>query len=156
MLQKYNLFKKYNLSIKPWEEVTALGSMTLYGLLLLVVLALQEYSLFWDLLWGVAITYVICLGIRLLYFKHRPKQRQYRNIIERLDAASFPSIHASRVSFLALHFSTYTGSWLLSIVLSLLALLVFYSRITLQMHDWKDISGGVIVGVLGYFLVLLL
>ena len=145
--------KKLNLDINPLRDVTAMGSLVFYGLLLLFVASLQEWSLLLELFLGFVITYGVALLIRSFYFKSRPSKQKYKKFIERLDAASFPSIHASRISFIALSFCSFFNNIFTSTLLLFVVVLVLYSRIHLHKHDWKDLLGGIILAALTWYLL---
>ncbi|MEK6818538.1 MAG: phosphatase PAP2 family protein, partial [Nanoarchaeota archaeon] len=95
--------------------------------------------------------YLITFAIRFIYYKPRPKKQSHKNLLEKLDASSFPSMHSARITLLCLIFtSVYLN--LYSVLLSaLLILLVSYSRIYLKKHYFSDLVGGVILGILVYF-----
>lgn len=150
------MLKKYNLSVNPWQDITSLGSMTLYGVLLLLILTVKKFDIFLSLLVGFIFAYSICIVVRLVYFRNRPKKRNHKNLLEKLDAASFPSIHAARITFLVFFFSVYFATFWSTIALVSVGMVVLFSRYKLQMHDWKDLLAGVVVGCITYYIVLLL
>jgi len=145
-------FKKIKIDIRPWQELTMLGGFIFYFLLLIFMLALQQLTLFYRLIFGFLFTFLIVLGIRSFYFKSRPNQQIYRNFIEKLDASSFPSLHTARVTFLALLFSFHLQQIYTTIFFSIIALLIIYSRVHLKKHDWKDLLGGIILGLITFWL----
>lgn len=117
----------------------------------LFFLFLDNYNLFMQLSFGLIITFLVAVIIRLLYFKERPNKEPYTNLFEKIDASAFPSIHSARISFLVLVFSSYFQNLLIITLLLIIGILVCYSRIYLRKHDFVDVVGGVIVGiVLGY------
>ncbi len=139
-----------------FKDITAFGSMGAYGLILLFVLALQEYWLFLKLLLGFFITLIAVIIIRMLYFKQRPKKQEYQNIIEKLDASSFPSLHTARMFFFLPLFSYYFSNLHMTLFFIIFAVLVSYSRMYLKKHDWLDIIGGIGLGLVTFLLVNLL
>ena len=149
------MFKKFEIDIQPWRDITAFGSIFIYSLILLAVLSLQQFELFYKLLLGFLITYAIILLIRAVYFRKRPNKRTYKNFIEKLDASSFPSIHASRVAFLAGYFSYHFNQLYLTIFLIFVALLTIYSRIHLKKHDWVDLLAGIVVGGIAFYITII-
>ena len=128
------------------KDMTALGGASLYGIVMLLVLVLGKTVLFVQLLVGIVILYAAIIAIRLVYHKHRPERRVYRSPLERIDASSFPSMHAARAMLLALVVSM--GDPLLMLVLGLAALAVAASRVILRKHDLWDALGGVVLGIL--------
>ena len=133
-----------------FRDITALGSAYFYGIVLLLVLALGESKLFWILFLGVALIMIISVLARLVYFKDRPNREAHRNILERIDASSFPSIHTGRIWFLSLALLDSFGSTAVKIFFILLAVIVSYSRIFLKKHDLVDLVGGFVLAVIMY------
>jgi|SRR3989344_3634267 len=127
-----------------FHDVTAMGGLA--ASLLLILLFISS-SLLLPLIAGSVITAVMVILIRLFYFKNRPKRETYNNLVEKIDASSFPSLHTARIVFLAVLFSVHFGSQYLTVLCIIVALLVSYSRIYLQKHDWIDVAGGIAVGV---------
>ena len=149
------MFKKFEIDVQPWRDITAFGSIFIYGLILLAVLSLQKFELFYRLFLGFVITYGIILFIRAIYFRIRPNKRTYRIFIEKLDASSFPSIHAARVTFLAGYLSFHFNQLYLTIFLIFVALLTIYSRFYLKKHDWIDLIAGIVVGGITFYIMLI-
>jgi len=94
--------------------------------------------------------------IKLVYFKDRPKKMDYKNIIQRLLASSFPSIHSSR-TFSVFLYSVIILGGLYSGIFFVYFLLVAISRIVLQkhfLHDvlwWIVLSTTIFVVYMSYF-----
>jgi len=129
-----------------FRDVTAFGGFIFYGFVLL--LSLGNLGLFIRLLIGLAVMVAVVVLIRSFYFKQRPKKQSYSNFLERIDAASFPSLHTARAVFLALVFSPANA-----ILVSVMAVLVAYSRIYLKKHDWIDVLFGGLLGWGVYWVV---
>ena len=136
-----------------FRDITSLGSLWFYAIFMIFFLILKNYSSFKVLLSGFIIMYLAVIIIRSIYFKNRPIKYNYNNAIEKLDASSFPSLHAARTAFLAGFFIEYFSNILTSAFLVVLALTVLYSRTYLRKHDWKDVSAGVVLGIAAYFAV---
>lgn len=105
------------------------------------------------LLIGLTIIYPVTILFRTFLFKNRPKRIKYDSYIEKLDAASFPSLHATRTAFMAAILIKFFNDLVISILLIFLALAIAYSRIYLKKHDFKDVVGGVVLGILVYILI---
>ncbi len=133
-----------------WKDITALGGTFFYTLLTLLTLVLHLYPLAKSLIIGFIFTGIIITLARIIYFKHRPKKREYTNFIERIDASAFPSWHAARIIFLSLTLHTFFQNIGISIILTIVSILVCYSRIYLQKHDWIDLIAGIILGVITF------
>ena len=142
-----------------FRDLTTLGGFTFYCLILLDALIFQELTLLFHLLFGLIFTFIVIVIIRTFYFKSRPNKENYHNFIGRIDASSFPSWHAARIVFLAFIFSYFFKSNAidnfnnyLTLLFIIIALLVSYSRVYLKKHDWWDIIGGVILGIITFWL----
>ena len=133
-------------------EITNLGGLIFYLMVLGFVLLNLQFLLFWQLLFGLIVNIVVVVVIRILYFKNRPKKQEFTNIIEKLDASSFPSLHTARIFFMALVFLIYFQNVYLGIFLILVACLVAYSRYYLKKHDSYDLFGGLVLGVLVFYI----
>jgi membrane-associated phospholipid phosphatase len=137
------------------KQITHLGCIVVYGVIIATTLLLEQYTLFWKLCISLIVIMFIGMGIKALYFKERPKKQEYFSRLEKIDASSFPSIHSARISALALILSMYFNKTLFTIFLTIVAICVMYSRIYLKKHRFVDIIGGAILGVLvGLVLVL--
>ena len=136
------------------RDITSLGGFFFFILLILVTLILEKTNLFRDLILGFVITITVVILIRLFYFKNRPKRMDYKNWIEKLEASSFPSLHSARAIFLTLILIRFFNNNYLTIILILTAILVIYSRIYLKKHDWIDVVGGIILGIVTYLIIM--
>ena len=134
-----------------FRDITSLGSIWFYLIFMAFFLILRDYSSFKILLSGFILMYFAVIIIRSIYFKNRPVKYNYNNTIEKMDASSFPSLHATRTAFLTGFFIRYLNNLWASALVVVLAFIVLYSRIYLKKHDWKDVLGGIVLGVLAYF-----
>lgn len=133
------------------ENVSALGSIFTHLLLLAVAFALNDI-VFYPLLKGLLLIYAVTVPIKLLVFRNRPKKMKHRHLWEKFEASSFPSVHSARAIFLALVLSFRFSNAALSALMFLAAVMVMYSRIHLEKHFWSDVGGGMIIGIVIYFL----
>ncbi|VVB82626.1 PAP2 superfamily protein [uncultured archaeon] len=134
---------------KFFEEITFFGGIAFYFFIILLFFIFNEYILSFKLFLGLMIIYLITFFIRLFYFKERPKKIEHNNFLERIDASSFPSVHAARITFLFLFFlfySFFSLSLIAKILMGGIFLFTLYSRIYLSKHDAVDIIAGVILG----------
>ena len=134
-----------------FRDSSALGSLLFYCFLLMFLFLIKEFYLFKRLFFGFVLIYAATILIRTFYFKERPKRFNYNSYIEKLDASSFPSLHASRITFLSISLMNYFKNIYLYFGLSVLALLVCYSRVYLKKHDFADVIAGVVFGVGIYY-----
>jgi len=136
-----------------FRDITALGGAPFFILIILITISLKEYQLFQDLLIGFLITLFVVVVTRLIYFKNRPLKQSYNNLLERLDASSFPSLHAARILFLTLTLANYFQNRIITVLFLIIAATVSYSRIYLKKHDWIDIIFGLILGCIAYVII---
>ena len=146
MLKKIKI-KKYH-----FRDITSLGSFSITSLILLLVLILEKYVLFYKLLFGSIFTLGSVVAIRTFYFKNRPRKENHTNFIEKLEASSFPSLHTARIVFLALILSFHLNKIYATIFFIFVALITMYSRVYLKKHDWVDLTGGIILGAITFYL----
>ncbi len=99
-----------------------------------------------QLIAALVIIYIAAVGIRTLYFKDRPSHEPHKNFFERIDASSFPSIHAARASAVAYLVASWAPET--TIIAVLVAILVCASRLYLRKHFVIDILGGIAIGII--------
>jgi membrane-associated phospholipid phosphatase len=131
------------------KESTSFGDLLFYLFIFILIASFVNYktaSLFFIQL---MLIYSITFIIRMFYFKERPKKMEFNNILEKLDASSFPSVLAARATslfiFSAIHFY---DKYLIMVFACLFWIIVCYSRIYLKKHDIIDVLVGVILGAL--------
>ncbi|MEK6938928.1 MAG: phosphatase PAP2 family protein [Nanoarchaeota archaeon] len=136
-----------------FRDVTALAGTPFYILLWIFLILIQEYYLVTKLIAGFLFILFVTAIIRMIYHKERPLKQEYHNWMERIDASSFPSMHAARAFFFSLTLTSFFKYELwISVFLIALAILVSYSRIFLKKHDWWDLLGGIILGGVTFWL----
>ena len=126
-----------------FRQITELGGFFFYFIILIACLIFNRIDLFTKLFLSLIIIIVLSIAIKWFYFKERPKKQKKTNLFERLDASSFPSIHSMRAFSLAFWFSIFFDNLLFIFYVSLIALIVAYSRIYLKKHYLIDIVGGI-------------
>jgi len=130
-----------------WKDVGALGGFPLYVVVLALTLAMHSTYLFWSALIGLAISFVITVLIRTLYFKERPIKELYKTFSGKIHASTFPSWHTMRASLLATILTLAIQNIPLSIFLFIAAAGVGHSRVRSKRHFVKDVVAGYIMGV---------
>jgi membrane-associated phospholipid phosphatase len=135
-----------------FRDLTSLGSFVFFSIIILLTLAFQKHPLTIKLIFGLISTLLIVILIRIFYFKNRPKKQNHHNFIERIDASSFPSLHTARVVFLALIFNQSFPTPLTITFFTTIAVFTAYSRIYLKKHDWYDLFGGLILGLIAFYI----
>ncbi len=136
------------------RDATSLGSTVMFVGLIIFTFLTGLISVSSQLLLGFLITFAVVIIIRMIYFKDRPRKQPHSNFVERIDASSFPSLHAARAVFIALVFIQHFSSRVMTVFLLAAAVLVIYSRIYLWKHDLWDVFGGIVLGGLTYWVVI--
>jgi len=134
----------YSAESITFRQLTELGSLVAYVFFMIVFLIFGKADLFIQLFISLFFIMVVAILIKSLYFKKRPSKHLTRNFVERLDAASFPSIHSMRTFSLVFWVSSYFNNLLLTVYLSIVGVFVVYSRIYLKKHYWVDVIFGLI------------
>ncbi len=148
MLSK--LFKKFI------EDISSFGALPFFLFLSFFVLILGDFQLFWGLMLGLVFAYFITAIIRIIYYKDRPEKMVYKNILEKIDASSFPSLHSWRIILISVLMSFYYKSVYLIIFLSILSFLVLFSRYYLKKHYLVDIIAGACFGMMEAIWIMIL
>ncbi|MBS3169487.1 phosphatase PAP2 family protein [Candidatus Woesearchaeota archaeon] len=138
-----------------FRDITTFGSFAFHFFLILFVLALGHFFLVWQLLFAFFFTLLVTVIIRQFYFKDRPLKQAHGNFVEKIDAASFPSLHTARIVAIVLLLLDFIQNNTVTAFLLGFSILVIYSRVYLKKHDWEDVAGGMILGVVTFFLALL-
>ena len=135
-----------------FRDLTTFGGIVFFALILAITLLVKNYQLFNKLIFGLILTFLVTILIRSFYHKNRPKKQTYTNFIEKMDAFSFPSWHTARIVFLALIFIYFFNNNTLTTFFIITAFLVAYSRIYLKKHDYWDVLGGIVLGIIAFWL----
>ena len=136
---------------KFFRDVSDLGDLFFYLFVLIALLCVKNFNLFYKLFFGLLMIYMLTIPLRYFCFKPRPNPDKYENILDKLDASSFPSLHAGRATILALY--AYISLPLsLSIFIFILTFIVYYSRMYLKRHSFKDVLVGAILGLVVFYL----
>ncbi len=136
------------------QDVRGLSGLPLVLVLVIVAFFVGEIVLSAQLFFTLVVSYALTILIRLVYFKHRPEKRKFTNVVGKVDASSFPSLHAMRASILATLFSLFFNNIFLSIMFFFLAVCVGYARVVQKRHYKIDVLAGFILGIfVAYFAV---
>jgi len=126
------------------QELGFFGTLPVYIAILLVLL-FYNINLGLNLSIALVIMYVVTAIIRFFFHKDRPKKLKHANLLEKIDASSFPSLHSTRAMYLALVLGFQFKLFPLFLVF---ALLTGYSRIAQKKHHVTDVLGGYILALL--------
>jgi len=136
------------------RDFTALGNPFLLALVSASVLGLlpgaaggRALALVLLFVWNEA----VCSGIKFLWHKPRPDGQQFGTALEKVDAGSFPSIHASRILLVYGYLACLTWQqalYFFAFIAPVVILVVGYSRTFLHKHFWVDVLAGYGFGLL--------
>ena len=134
----------------PLDEVmrdtTAMGGLAIYLFAAVFFLILGNMKVAVELIIALLLLYAVIAVIRTLFFKKRPDKQKYAGFFTRIDAGSFPSMHAARSLALAIILGTVFTSIAIRAVLAVAVLLVALTRIGLKRHYLSDVIGGLVLG----------
>jgi membrane-associated phospholipid phosphatase len=91
---------------------------------------------------------LLSLPLRIFFFRERPEKREFKNILEKINASSFPSNHSARVVFLFLFFIGIFPELIFVLFFGIITLIVLFSRIALKFHHPEDVIGGSLLAVI--------
>jgi membrane-associated phospholipid phosphatase len=131
------------------RDFTSLGNPLLLAVLSLILLGPLH-------LWVIYVAFLIAqeifaTALKLLLFRDRPKKESYSNILEKVDAGAFPSIHSARACFTSLVLAFFSAGDL-RYALLILPFIVGYTRMKLGKHKLVDVFAGLVIGALFFTL----
>lgn len=129
------------------RDISAMGGVFFTTLVPLFVLILGQIELFYQLVVGLLIVYIVNISIRHFYFKDRPRKESHVGWVQRIYASTFPSMHAMRVWLIVTVLGLYHSSPLLAGVFVVVGGAVSYSRVILEKHYYSDVVAGMVFGV---------
>lgn len=138
------------------RDFTALGNPFLLLLVTFCTLGTLPYAealkISGILLLGFFASEFMCSGIKILWHKPRPNGQTFESALEKVDAGSFPSIHACRVSFVygSLAYIQH-DNYQYMLVCTFVIMMVGYSRVFLKKHFPSDVIAGYCFGSLTLF-----
>lgn len=142
-------FWKYKFN--DWaRDITSLASPLI--LLFVPFIFMGPSNSFYTLLIALAINEVLGSLIKIIFPKTRPNGQKYSNLIEKIDAGSFPSLHSSRITLVYLSMFSFADNTVMKVLFLLVILGVILSRINLKKHFITDVIGGFVIGVVIWFL----
>lgn len=137
-----------------FRDLSLLGGIIFYTVFSLFFLSLGEINFFWILLLNFIISTILLGTIRFFYYKERPIKENYSTIVEKINASSFPSMHAWRVGMIFTSFYLYYSHLIVtSIFLFITAVFVCISRVYLKRHYIIDVVVGFLAGILQAFVI---
>jgi len=139
-----------------FRDLSATGSVFTQLILIfsLLFINIKTIHLAYLLFINIVLSTIICYSIRLFYFKERPNKKEHTNLLEKLDASSFPSTHTSRSFAASIIIAQSIGILEISIILYLIAINIAISRVYLKYHHKIDVIFGTIIGIITALFIL--
>ena len=147
------LLPNINLLEIALKDFTSFGGLVLYAIFGLVFYFAGYKEMVLRMFIGLMLMYLFISPLRLIFFTKRPVPEKHANLLEKIDAGSFPSMHATRTTFLAMQLSIFFKDVYLTVLFFLIVTITCYSRIHLRRHHPRDIYVGVILGFLIHLIV---
>lgn len=143
MIITKNIINNYiNESIR---DVTSFGNLVILTIIALV--SLSGNGLIVALL-SLFLAEITCSLVKLTLYKERPVPQKFNNTLEKINASSFPSIHAARVSTVFLPIAYYSKNTTIIAVSILIIIAVSVSRVLLKKHYWTDVIAGLFIATM--------
>ena len=130
-----------------FKQITELGSMTIITVFAIILIFLNKELAIRTIL-GIAGVVIISYSIKIIFFKNRPIKQPTNTFIEKIDASSFPSVHAARITVIAFWLIIYFSNAYFRAFTIFIWLIVIYSRVYLKKHYWIDVIGGAIIALI--------
>lgn len=148
--------KKGWLTEKIFWHLSVFGTELFMVVLAIFAFLLNQYRLSLQLAAGFVLVFAVGIPLKLIFYKERPEKRTHRTMVQKIDAASFPSLHSNRASMLVIILSAFFRNNYVGLFLFAISLIVAYSRIFLQRHYWSDVIFGYIFGIVEGMIILML
>ncbi|MAF34212.1 hypothetical protein CMO91_00025 [Candidatus Woesearchaeota archaeon] len=139
------------------DDFGSLGTHTIFLAVTLLCYLAGNVFVAKQLLIAYIIVSALTVITRLLHFKQRPDKTSHKDWMEKVQAGSFPSGHASRITALLIIVGNFLNAPNFLVVSGLLVLAVAAARIKQNKHDIVDAVFGIILGAaVGMAVILLL
>jgi len=135
------------------QAVSGLGTFVFNVILVFIFVLTKNFSVALSLFLSLVFIMFVGFFVKFFFFRPRPDKQKFRSLLEKVDASSFPSVHAARAVAVLVILGLFFHSFFWWFFLSVLAFLVGLSRIILKRHRLIDVLAGFVLGFLVGFLV---
>lgn len=136
------------------EDLKAFGGLPIYLILIAVFFILGYFSMSIRLAVGLFLAYALTSSIRFVFFKQRPDKQKFKGFAQKIDASSFPSLHAMRASCLAVLLILFFNNLFITVLAIIAAVCVALTRVLQKRHFASDVIAGLIFGVFVAFVAI--
>jgi len=129
------------------EDVKAFGGLPIYLALISFFSILGYFTISVRLAVGLFLAYVLTSSIRFVFFRQRPDKQKFKSVAQKIDASSFPSLHAMRASCLAILLILFFNNFWFTVISIIAAVCVALVRVIQKRHFASDVIAGLVFGV---------
>jgi membrane-associated phospholipid phosphatase len=130
------------------EDLKAFGGLPIYLFLIALFFILNYFTMSFRLAIGLFLAYVLTSSIRFVFFRQRPDKQKFKGLAQKIDASSFPSLHAMRASCLAILLILFFNSFWITCLAIGAAVCVALVRVVQKRHFASDVIAGLIFGAI--------
>jgi len=129
------------------DDFAFAGSVPFFLLVTMWSYFVGNIVLFYRLLYGLIISFVVIIIVKGLHYKDRPRKEEFSTFMEKIVASSFPSVHSLIVTGIStLLILSYPYPWVIAMT-GILAILVYIQRYVSRKHFVIDIIGGFFIAL---------
>jgi membrane-associated phospholipid phosphatase len=130
------------------EDVKAFGGLPIYLVLIAIFSILGYFTMSVRLAVGLFLAYALTSTIRFVFFRQRPDKQKFKGLAQKIDASSFPSLHAMRASCLAILLILFFNNFWITCLAIGVAVCVALVRVVQKRHFASDVIAGLIFGAI--------
>ena len=136
---------------ETFQDLSALGGLPVYVAICAMFFVTNNYNTFWQLVIAFIAVFGITVLTRLTHYTDRPEKQKFMTWYEKIDASSFPSLHAGRTAALAIiignfFMQNFYNMMGIDILLITCVIAVCAMRMVLHRHYFTDVLFGVMIG----------
>lgn len=129
------------------QDISSLGGNPAYIGVAVLFWLLGNADLAYRLAAALALCYLATTLLRIAFFRERPDRQKYKNLLERIDASSFPSLHSMRAAVWATTTAMFFNQPVVWLLAAAMSIAVAATRVMLGRHHRSDAAAGLVIGV---------